>query len=421
MKKLIAALAFLLAAVSVGYGQDHSRTDYAVKQFQKYYNSKQPDSLFNQLSPRIKQLMPLDKVRDMVNQLHGQVGTFSGYEFYRQDGKMAYYHSLFSVGVSLTLIASVDSNGKLDVFRFIPDKKEEPAIQENGASEVTFANGQVVLHGTLTMPETTGKVPVALLIAGSGPTDRNGNNSMGVSCDIYRILADSLRNAGIACVRYDKRGIGASIQASGNEGDARFEDMIDDAAAIIKALNADTRFSGVYVIGHSEGSLVGMVAAQKGGVNKYISLAGIGEPADKVLKVQLASMGDDVVKSAAVIMDSLRMGYDVKNVRQELFTVFRPAVQPYLRSWFKYDPCKEIRQLKIPVMIVQGYKDMQVSEAQAELLKKALPTAKLVTYSSMNHLLRDVDSDEENKASYHNTTMPLTAGLARGIAAFIKK
>ncbi len=421
MKKLIAGLALLLAAVSAGYGQDHSRTDYAVKQFQKYYNAKQPDSLFSQMSPRIKQLIPLDKVREMVTQLQGQAGAFSGYEFYKQDGRMAYYHSLFSVGVSLTLIVSLDSNGKLDVFRFVPDKKEEPAILEKGASEVSFANGEVILHGTLTMPETTGKVPVVLLIAGSGPTDRNGNNSMGVSCDIYRILADSLRNAGIACVRYDKRGVGASMQASGNESSARFEDMINDAAAIIKTLNADSRFSGVCVIGHSEGSLVGMVAAQKGGVSKYISLAGIGEPADKVLKVQLASMGVDVEKSAAVIMDSLKMGYDVKNVRQELFTVFRPSIQPYLRSWFRYDPCKEISQLKMPVMIVQGYKDLQVSEAQAELLKKALPTAQLVTYSSMNHLLRDVDSDEENKASYHSTTMPLAAGLPQAIAAFIKK
>jgi pimeloyl-ACP methyl ester carboxylesterase len=421
MKKLIAGLVLLLAAISVGYGQDHSRTDYAVRQFQKYYNGKQPDSLFSQLSPRIKQLMPLDKVRDMVNQLQAQVGTFSGYEFYKQEGKMAYYHSLFSVGVSLTLIASVDSNGKLDIFRFVPDKKEEPAVQEKGASEISFANGDVILHGTLTVPETAGKVPVALLIAGSGPTDRNGNNSMGVSCDIYRILADSLRNAGIACVRYDKRGVGASMQASGSESNARFEDMIDDAAAIIKTLNADSRFSGVYVMGHSEGSLVGMVAAQKGGVTKYISLAGVGETADKILRVQLASMGSDVAKSAAIIMDSLKMGYDVRNVKQELFTVFRPAIQPYLRSWFRYDPCKEISQLKIPVMIVQGYKDMQVSETQAELLKKALPSAQLVTYSSMNHLLRDVDSDEENRASYHSTTMPLSAGLSQAIAAFIKK
>ena len=421
MKKLIATIVLFAGFVISATAQDHRKADYAVKQFQKFYNTKQADSLFNLMSPRIKQLMPLEKVKEMVAQLHERVGVFSGYEYMRQEGKMTYYRSLFSEGASLLLIASLDSLDKLDVFRFVPDKREDSIIPEKGASEVTATNGNVILHGTLTMLEAAGKVPVVLLIAGSGPTDRNGNNNMGMTTYIYRILADSLRNAGIACVRYDKRGIGASQAANINEADARFEDMVGDAEAFIKMLNADSRFSGVSVIGHSEGSLVGMLAAHKESVKKYISLAGVSEPADKVLQVQVAGLGADVAQNAAVVMDSLKKGYDVQHINPKLMSVFRPSIQPYMRSWFKYDPSNEIKKLNIPVMIIQGHKDMQVAEIHAEQLKKAQPSAQLLTFSSMNHVLRDVVNDDENGAAYHNATMPLTAGLTEAIIAFIRK
>lgn len=410
-----------LIAPSCSYGQDHAQVDKAIDRFRKFYNEKQTDSLYSIMAPRVKQLLPKDKIVDMVDKLHMQMGDLTGYEFSKQDKDIIYYHASFS-NMRLMLLASIDSVGLLSVFRFAPDQPDEPATVQDGGTDFNATNGNLVLYGTLTMPSVIGKVPVVLLIAGSGPTDRNGNNNMGLVTNAYSMLADSLKKAGIACVRYDKRSIGKSVVGDMSEADMRFDNMVDDALEFIKALNSDSRFSGVYVVGHSEGSLVGMIAAQKGNVKKYVSLAGAGERADKVLRAQLSTMPPLVRKNADEIMDSLLKGYDARNVNEQLGMLFRPSIQPYMRSWLKYDPAKEIKKVKVPVLIIQGGRDIQVSVKEAHLLKDALPAAQYKEFPEMNHVLKNVGPDAaSNNGSYHNGSLELTPGLASFIVSFIKK
>ncbi len=421
MKKIIVSFLVACSVAGTVCGQEHKDVDAVVGRFQQYFNADQTDSLYTMMSGRIQQLMPLEKTKAMMQQLHGQMGDFNSYKYSSTEGKMTYYKVAFK-NVNAILIASLDENKKMDVFRFTPDKTDENKKAEAGATEISMTREGAVIHGTLTMPETKGKVPVVLLIAGSGPTDRDGNSTLGITAASYRLLADSLRNAGIACVRYDKRGIGESTAASKSEEDMSFDDMVNDASGFVAMLNKDERFSGVIVAGHSEGSLVGMIAAGKGRAKKYISISGIAAPADKVLKVQLASFPADVRKNADVIMDSLKKGYSVTNIHADLMMLFRPSIQPYMRSWLKYDPQAAIKKLKIPVMLVQGDNDVQVATANAQQLKKALPAAKLVIFKDMTHALKDAAHDyEKNLATYKNADLSLTPGLASAIINFIKK
>ena len=276
------------------------------------------------------------------------------------------------------------------------------------------------IYGTLCTPKAFKKGPVALIIAGSGPTDRDGNNSMGLTTDAYKILAHKLAANHIATVRYDKRGIAESHDAMKSESDLRFEDYVNDATDWLTMLKTDKRFTMFIVVGHSEGSLIGIIAAKNGGADKYISIAGIGESADKTLKRQLASQPKSFQDNAFPIIDSLVAGKTVKNISKDCYTLFHPGIQPYLISWFKYNPSVEIGKLSIPVLILQGKNDIQVTVEDAEKLKAGNKKAKMLIMEDMNHVLRDVKGDRDaNLATYNNPSLPLDAELVARISAFI--
>jgi uncharacterized protein len=277
------------------------------------------------------------------------------------------------------------------------------------------------IYGTLTMPLNMEKSPVVLIIAGSGPTDRDCNSPMGIKTDAYKMLAEAFAREGISTVRYDKRGIGQSKPAMESENDLRFEDYILDVEGWIAMLRTDPRFTGIYLLGHSEGSLIGMVAAEQGDVAGFISVAGAGKPADQILKDQLKTkLTPQSMAATNIILDSLKQGYTVTNVDPSLFVLFRPSVQPYMISWMKYDPKVEIGKLNIPVMIVQGTTDIQVSVEDAKALSAAKPDATLLILENMNHILKDAPADFQlNIATYKDPTLPLKEGLVEGIVKFI--
>lgn len=284
---------------------------------------------------------------------------------------------------------------------------------------ITLKTAAGDISGTLTLPDRKGS-PVALIIAGSGPTDRNGN-SMFTNNNSLQMLARALANAGIASVRFDKRGVAKSAQAMKNEADLRFEDYIKDAAAWIQLLKKDKQFNGVIVIGHSEGSLIGMVAAAMAGAKKFVSIAGTARPIDEILMEQLQT-SKELHDMSVPIVDSLKKGLLVTNVDKKLATIFRPSVQPYMISWLKFNPQKEIKKLNMPVLLVQGTNDMQVPVEDAKLLSAAKPAAQLKLIQNMNHVLKQVEGDREaNAATYKDPNLPISPGLVDAIAIFIRK
>lgn len=279
------------------------------------------------------------------------------------------------------------------------------------------------LEGSLLCPTTPAPWPAVLLIAGSGPTDRNGN-SLGLPGpnNSLQLLAEALAQRGIASVRYDKRGIGGSRAAMGSEADLRFDMFADDAAAWVRRMRLDPRLSTITVVGHSEGSLLGMLAARQAGADAYVSLEGAGRSASTVIHDQLVTRAPaPLAAQADSIMAEIDAGRTVDSVPSALMALFRPSVQPYLISWFRYDPAKEVARLHVPVLIVQGTTDIQVAEQDARLLASADPHAKLVIVDGMNHVLKLVPSDmTQQMKSYSDPSLPVAPQLVDAVASFVK-
>lgn len=286
-------------------------------------------------------------------------------------------------------------------------------------SKITLQTKTGEIFGTLTTPEKFDKIPIALIIAGSGPTDRDGNNPM-MKNNSLKALASELSKNGIATLRYDKRGIAESKGAGKSESDLRFDDYVNDAKEWIQLLKKDKRFSIVIVIGHSEGSLIGMIAGTS--ADKFISIAGPGQSADKIIKEQLSSQPKIVQDLSFPIIDSLKSGKTIENVPTMLNSLFRPTVQPYIISWFKYDPQNEIKKLFIPTLVLQGTNDIQVSVEDAKRLSNANLKAELVLINNMNHIFRIIVGDKQaNVATYSKGDLPIANELVKSITNFILK
>ncbi|PKP29760.1 MAG: alpha/beta hydrolase [Bacteroidetes bacterium HGW-Bacteroidetes-17] len=288
-------------------------------------------------------------------------------------------------------------------------------------SELRLKTATGNIYGTLSIPETPEPSPIILIIAGSGPTDRDCNSAMGLKTNAFKMMAKEFAANGISTLRFDKRGIAESKAAMKSEADLRFDDYINDVVEWIALLKTDPRFSRIIILGHSEGSLIGMIAAEQTKIAAYISISGAGRAIDEVLKEQLASkLPPQLMEESNRILDTLKMGKTVSEVNPYLVTLYRPSVQPYMISWLKYDPAKEIKILNIPALIIQGTTDLQVSEKDAKLLAAAKPDAKLLIIENMNHVLKEADSDpQKNMATYYNPELPLKSGLVDEIVKFV--
>jgi pimeloyl-ACP methyl ester carboxylesterase len=276
------------------------------------------------------------------------------------------------------------------------------------------------IKGSLLLPHGTQQVPVALIIAGSGPTDRNGNNPMAKN-DSLKMLARALAEGGIASVRYDKRGVGESAGALTNEADVVFTDIVKDAAGWISKLADDTRFSRVIVIGHSEGSTIGMLAARQSSASAYVSIAGPSMKAAAGLRSQLKGrLPPALTAHNEAILVSLERGETVTDIPAPLMTLYRPSVQPYLIDWFKIDPAQEIKKLRVPCLILQGDTDIQIPVSAAQTLHAANPDALLAIIEGMNHILKSVPNEQAMQiASYSDPSLPLTPALSATLLQFI--
>ncbi|MDC7999760.1 alpha/beta hydrolase [Aequorivita todarodis] len=277
-----------------------------------------------------------------------------------------------------------------------------------------------LIDGTLLVPEASGKLPLAIIIGGSGPTDRNGNQQMVVNNSL-KFLAEGLYGNGIATFRYDKRIVKQMKLRSIDEKNIRFDDFIADAVAVLEYFKKDKRFSKIYIIGHSQGSLVGMMAAQDG-ADGFVSIAGAGQEIDDVIVDQLAKQAPGLADNARTSFDDLRANGVAYNYSPGLASIFRKEIQPFIFSWMQYDPKVEIAKLHIPVLIINGDRDIQVQVSEAELLKNAKPDAEYKIIPKMNHIFKEIEgNDLENSKSYNLYNLPVMPELIEAVSSFIKK
>ena len=276
-----------------------------------------------------------------------------------------------------------------------------------------------LVEGTLLMPETSEKPPLVIIIAGSGPTDRNGNQNM-MKNNSLKFLAEALYENGIASFRYDKRIIKIMKMGAIDEKKIKFDDFIDDAITVTDHFKKDDRFANIYIIGHSQGSLVGVIAAQNR-ADGFISIAGAGQEIDDVIVDQLAKQAPGLVDNARQSFDDLRVNGTAQNYSPGLASIFRPDIQPFIYSWMQYNPQEELSKLNIPVLIINGDKDLQVQVSEAVALHKAKPGATYKIIPSMNHVLKKIEgNDLENGKSYNQYNLPISEELITVITQFIE-
>lgn len=424
MRKLIAFILTTFLVISAFAQTEPAGYKTAVEKFKQFHNTNKPDSLYKIFGPEMKTALTPELSRTTFSGLKTQLGALVQTRFTGYINPVASYEADFEKG-PLLMYLSLNKEGQIIGLRFAPAQvkplayAEDPDMKQSPMALKTLTG---TISGTLAMPNTVnGKVPVVLIIAGSGPTDRDGNSMLGVSGNSYKMMAAALAKNGIASLRYDKRMIGQSVSST-KEKDLRFEDYSDDAIALINMLHGDDRFSKVIVMGHSEGSLIGMIASYDQPVSAYISIAGPGVSIDKTLIEQSKSQSQFVQDAFKRVLDSLKAGKTYDKVDPSLYTVFRPSVQPYLISWIAHDPIKEIKKLKIPILIVQGTTDIQVGVADAEKLKKEKKDATLLIVAGMNHVLKEAPADRAaNAATYKDPKLPLKPELVTGVVDFIKK
>ena len=280
------------------------------------------------------------------------------------------------------------------------------------------------LHGT--MVNARNSDPIVLIVPGSGPTDRDGNNPMGVNADTYRILADELIEERIATVRIDKRGMFASKDA-GDPNAVSPDIYAADIHAWIDAIKADRgEGSGcVFLMGHSEGALmVSRAAAGRDDVCGLILVAGMGRPMGHVIREQLAAnpANAPIMAEALAALTEIEAGrhVDVTTMTPALMPLFAPAVQDYLISVINLDPVEVLRAADKEALIIHGDRDIQVSMADAGLLDRVRKT-ELRIIDGMNHVLKSAPEDRAgNLATYSDPNLPLAKDLVRRVRRFVK-
>jgi pimeloyl-ACP methyl ester carboxylesterase len=287
--------------------------------------------------------------------------------------------------------------------------------------QLTLKTGRQ-LYGTLTVPEENSKGIVAIILAGSGPADRNGNQNGLMYPNSFKFIAHELASSGISSLRYDKSNVGVSMWPNFNEKDLLFDSYVSNLLDWIDLLKADKRTKKIVLIGHSEGTLISMLAASKINVDGYIGVAGPSLPFDSTLLRQIRVAMPTQYENAVRITDSINAGAIVTNIPAALKPVFRPSVQPYLKSVAQYDPRKLIEALKCPILLVQGDNDLQIKTEDAIALSEANPAAKLVIVKGMNHVLKNCPRDPQlNMKTYHSPVLPLDSMLMPAITAFIEE
>ncbi len=300
-----------------------------------------------------------------------------------------------------------------------------PVNAAPAAQEITAPGPLAPLHGTL-MDAGKG-TPVVLIVPGSGPTDRDGNNRYGVTAAPYRLLAAALAARGISSVRIDKRGQFASKAAITDPNAVTIADYAADVRAWVKAAKAATGARCIWLLGHSEGGLVVLAAGDEHDVCGFILVFASGRPFGTLIHDQIHAnpANAPIFDQADAALAKLSAGerVDTTGMSPALMPLFNPAVQGYLIDLLRYKPTELAARTRAPLLIVQGLNDIQISEADAQALAGARADARLVLLPGVNHVLKQIGEADRtaNLASYANPDLPIAPGVVAAVADFVTR
>lgn len=290
------------------------------------------------------------------------------------------------------------------------------SAQENTLISTEISINQHIDGTLLELPDGEANT-LAILIAGSGPTDRDGNQNF-LKNNSLKSLAIALTNRGISTFRYDKR-IVKQLLTNNIDKNIMFDDFVTDAVSVLTYFKSQNKYQHIVIIGHSQGSLVGMLAAPQGATG-FISLAGAGQDISNVITEQVAKTAPMFTEDTKRVFEIMKTGQTTTDYPPALFSIFNPEVQPFIINWMKYNPAEEIKKLDMPILIINGTKDLQVSVEEAQLLKDAAPDSQLVIIENMNHVLFTIEGDDlENSKSYNEPYRKINRTLIDTVSNFI--
>jgi len=278
------------------------------------------------------------------------------------------------------------------------------------SEEININNQAIQLPGTLSY--TADKSPLIIWVHGSGGVNRDGNQPQYI-----KQFRAAINKENIAFFSYDKRTANPKNAAFLN--DILIYDFVADVEEVVNHFKNDDRFSEIILVGHSQGSLIAMMALEN--VDKYISIAGAGETIDKTLVRQVTAQSAEFGKLTESYLIELKETGEIKQVDPNLLSLFSKQNQPFLASWINVNPIEEIKNVTIPTLIINGDKDLQVQVSDAENLKAAKPNAELVIIKNMNHVLKEIQKEEDNMKSYMTPNFPISKQLIQTIIEFVKK
>lgn len=278
--------------------------------------------------------------------------------------------------------------------------------------DVTFdnASAHVSLAGTLTYPtdfKPGQKVPVVLMVTGSGPQNRDeelfGHKP-------FLVMADFLARHGIASLRYDDRGVG---QSTGNFAEATTQDFAQDAACGLEWLRSRKEFSQVGLLGHSEGGVVGYLLGSRGKTDFLVELAGPACRIDTMMMVQL----NRIARVQGAPQDV------VQTVDQTRRLLLQQADTPWMKQFIDLDMTPYVEATRCPVLALGGENDLNVPVSlNTPALKAHLTKNKknlIKVYPGLNHLFQHHPTGNPAEAGSIEET--ISPEVLADIAAWIKK
>jgi pimeloyl-ACP methyl ester carboxylesterase len=415
--------AFLLLGCVIILCSAHAQTNKTVVKFNKFYTANQPDSIYQLFTAQMKAALKVNGTRQLITQINTQLGEIVGMREIspKINGVTDFRLSFERPLVEIALMIKKDSIAGI-LQKSVPTKTV--AVVDNESPDNFYIDNSIgKLYGTLTLPNDKKKVPVVLMIGGSGPTDRNMNQGQGLSTNSFLLLAKGLAENGIASLRYDKRGVGSSMGAVKGPN-LTLDDFINDANLMVSKLASDDRFSHIIVLGHSEGAAIGLMTSIMTMPAAFISFSGYENDMVSLIGEQLRpALTPQDYKIYTELADSLKAGKIVnRRLSATLAPIFTTTSQVFLSSTIKYDQSKEIQKLKIPILVIGGTTDLQIQAEAAKRLAAKNHRATLKIITEMNHVLKKAPSDRlSNLATYNNPSLPLHEDIIPVIVTFLKK
>lgn len=282
----------------------------------------------------------------------------------------------------------------------------------------------LALAGTLTLPVGPGPHPAVLFVPGSGKLDRDANAGR-LRMELGRPLAIALARQGIATLRYDRRGVGAT---PGDWHTVGFVDNRADAAAALRALRGhpDIQPSAVGVVGHSEGAVHAMWLAANAGPAAAVLLAGYARPGDEAVRWQGARLAASLPAPLRPLLPVLRRVATRQLARVAATTTDAARVggmrvnARWWREQLAHDPRQDLAHIRVPVLAITGDKDTQVDPADLDTIARLVPGgAEVARVPGMTHVLRRTDGPGTVFSYRGLLREPVDADLLAGVARWL--